>query len=366
MKILCTKDNLKNSITQAERYTGKNVTLPILNNILIEARGKRCYITATNLEIALETSFPGKVVREGVITIPSRILSSLLQTIPEEQLELEEKNGILSVQSENYKITINGTPAKEFPLIPKIKKGSSITLFFFALSSGLKSVFTSVSRSEIKPEISGVLFKVDGKRTKLAATDTFRLAEKTIQHKEKEGLVNSFILPIKTAEELVRLEYADDMEVEITHTENQATFLIGEHTITTRLIDGVFPEYSGIIPKNIVSKAVLKRDELIQKIRTAAVLSSKLNDITLIFEGTILVIESQNPELGSMSSKMKSEQFTGEDVMLRFNFRYLLDGLEAVQGDMVYMSISGEHSPVLLQSPNDETFLYVLMPIRNM
>lgn len=366
MKILCTRDNLKNVVTQAERFTGKNVTLPILNNILLEAKGRRCSVTATNLEIALEASFSGRVVKDGVITIPARILSSLLQTVPEENIVLEEKNSVLSIQSENYKITVNGTPSKDFPLIPKIKKGSSFSIFFSALSCALKHVLPSVSRSEIKPEISGVLFKTEGKKLKLASTDTFRLAEKTIPDKmNSEGEASPFILPLKTAEELVRLEYQDDTEIKIMYTENQATFSIGEHTITTRLIDGAFPEYGGIIPKSAETRAVIKREELIQKIRAAAVLSSKLNDITLIFEGKVLVTESQNPELGSMNSKMESEQFTGEDVVLRFNFRYLLDGLESISGDTVAISMSGEHAPALLQSPNDETFLYVLMPIRN-
>jgi len=365
MKIISLKNNLKNIITQAERFTGKNINLPILGNVLIESKGKKCSISATNLEMAMEASFPCKAVQEGAVTVPARILSTVIQTIPEENVTLEEKNNILSINSENSKITINGNPSKDFPIIPKVKGGKKLNSSFLSLFDGLKSVIPAVSRSELKPEISGVLFKIEGKKIKLVATDTFRLAEKTLSLSSTEETKASFVVPVRTVEELARLFFEEGDEVTVNYSDNQVVFEIGDQTITSRLIDGVFPEYGGIIPKNFESTAFMEKSELIQKIRAASVLSSKLNDIVLKFSGEELTVESSNSELGSMSSKIKLKKFTGKPMNLSFNFRYLLDGLESIPDEEIFIGVSGESSPALLRSQTDESLIYVLMPIRN-
>lgn len=366
MKILSTKNNLKNIIIQAERFTGKNINLPILSNIFIEAKNKKCNISATNLEIAIESSFPCKVVKEGVITAPSRILNTVLQTITEENITLEEKNNILTLQSENSKIVINGNPAKDFPIIPKLKFPKKIRFSYLSLVEGLKNVISAVSRLDLKPEISGVFLKLDGKKIKLVGTDTFRLAEKTLSVKESDEPKLSFIIPLKTAEEIIRLSANEDEEVLMKYSENQAVIELENYTITSRLVEGVFPEYGGIIPKNFESQLTVNKNELIQKIKSASVLSSKLNDVVLKFSDGELVVESTNSELGSSMFKIKLPHFKGKSGSLSFNYRYLLDGLESISEEEVFMGVSGDNSPALIRSLKDDSFIYVLMPIRNL
>ena len=174
------------------------------------------------------------------------------------------------------------------------------------------------------------------------------------------------MVPVRTVEELARLFFEEGDEVIITYSDNQVVFIVGDQVITSRLIDGIFPEYAGIIPKNFESTALIEKSELIQKIRAASVLSSKLNDIILKFSGEFLTVESSNSELGSMSSKIKLKKFTGKPVNLSFNFRYLLDGLESIQDEEIFIGVSGESSPALLRSKTDESLIYVLMPIRNL
>ena len=365
MKINFLKTNLKNLINQAERFTGKNLTLPILSHILFEVNDKKCSVKATNLEMALEASFPCKVIKDGVVTIPSRVFSTIIQNINEENITIEEKNNILYIQTENSKISINGSSDKDFPLIPKIKQPKNLTLSYFSLFSSLKSVLPSVSRSDLKPEISGVFFKIGGKRLKIASTDTFRLAEAEINVKDSDDKSFSFILPLKTAEEIIRFELTEDADVVINYNDNQIVFNIFESVITSRIIDGVFPEYSGIIPKNFETKIILDRNGLIQKIRSASVFSSKLNDIVFKYSDSELIIESSNNDLGSASFSLPIKQFSGKNGILNFNFRYILDGLESVEGEDIIINISGDNSPSLIKSTKNDSFLYVLMPIRN-
>ncbi|OHA07576.1 MAG: DNA polymerase III subunit beta [Candidatus Sungbacteria bacterium RIFCSPLOWO2_01_FULL_47_10] len=367
MKIIVPKENIKNILIQAERFTGKNINLPILGNILFETRGKKCFIIATNLELALEASFPCKVIKEGKIAVPSRIITTLLQTVPEENITLEEKGNALLIQSENSKISINGTDSRDFPIIPRLKSPHSIVISFYDALEGIQSVMSAVSRSDSKPEISGVLLKIDGKKAKFAATDTYRLSEKTTSLTSGDEEKGSIIVPLKACEEIVRFQNTrnGDDALHVFYSENQAVFEFGDQKMTTRLIDGVFPEYGAIIPKNSESRMIFTRQELMQKIRAASILSSKLNDIILRFGGSELSVESSASELGSVKSKIALKQFEGKEGTLSFNFRYLLDGLDSISDAEVSLGISGDSAASILRSQNDDSFFYVLMPIRN-
>lgn len=366
MKIDCLKSNLKNVIIQAERFTGKNLTLPILNYILIEVKNKKCFIRATNLEMALESLLSCRVLKEGSVAIPSKILSAIIQNTHEENMTLEEKNNILNIYTKNSEISINGSSDKDFPLIPKIKQPRKFILSYLSLFFSLKNSLPSASRSDLKPEISGILLKGSGKRLKVVSTDTFRLAESEIEIKESDEHNFSLILPLRTAEEIIRIEQQEDTDVIVNHNDNQAVFYINDLVITSRLIDGVFPEYGGIIPNSFETTIVLDKEEFIKKIRSASVFSGKLNDISLKYSNNELVVEASNNEFGSASFNMPVKKFSGKTGLLKFNFRQILDGLEQMSGNDVFLNISGDNSPALIKSTQNNGFIYILMPIRNL
>lgn len=364
VKFSCVKENLERALTIAERFTGKNVTLPILGNILFETERGGLRLSATNLEYAVELTVPGNLVEEGKVTVPAKIASSLIQSISEKNVDLEEKRGNLHVRTDARNIRINGMEPNDFPLIPKIKKTSSFAIESFSLQHALEKVLPAVSPSEFKPELTGVYFKVSPRSLHLAATDTFRLAEKVIElPKEAEGGNFSFILPHRIAQELARILGRGDEEVTVSVGENQAVFEIDGARILSRLIDGNFPEYSAIIPKNFETTAYLKRDEFIDAIRTSAIFASRLQEVTLSFRGKAVEVASANPEVGEHRTKITTSP-TGKEVTLGFNYRYLLDGLGALDEEEFLMGVGSLQSPACIRNKGDTSFTYVLMPIR--
>src|SRR3989338_8087583 len=214
MKFSCVKENLERALSTAERFTGKNITLPILSNVLLEVKGNELTVTGTNLEYAVELKVPGKGLKEGRVSVPAKILNSLLQSLNEEKVELEEKGNNLFIHTVLRNTRINGMSAEDFPLIPKIKKTISVSVEASSFKLGMEKLLPAVSASEFKPELTGVYVHFSPKNIKLAATDTFRLAEKVLPFKGQEGETFSFILPQRVALELSRI-ISDQEEVEV-------------------------------------------------------------------------------------------------------------------------------------------------------
>lgn len=362
MKFLCLKENLEKALVLAERFTGKNVTLPILGNVLLETEENMLFVTATNLEYAVRVKVPGKVSQGGRVSVPAKIISSLVQSIKSEKIDLEEKQGNLLVRTDTRDARINGVPAEDFPLLPKIKKTAGFNLDFFSLASGLAKVLPAVSMSEFKQELNGVLFKISGSNLHLVATDTFRLAEAILELGEKpqeSGI--SFILPQRIAQELTRLAVKDG--ISLSFGDNQMLFETENIKIISRLIEGNFPEYSGIIPKNFEITGFIDKNELAEAIRASSIFVSKLQEVKIGLSDRVLEIVSANPEVGEYKNKL-AVQASGKGVNLSFNFRYLLDGLNSLDEEEIFLGLNSENAPTLIRNKDDGSFKYVLMPIR--
>ena len=364
MKLLCTRNNIRDAFQLAERFTGKNLTLPVLSNILLEADDKKVRCVATNLEMGIEISVNCKVIKNGSITIPGKIINTLLQSIDDDTVTLEEKDNTLTVKTDSSNFSIQGIPPKDFPILPKIKKGRGFSVASQALITALSQVVSAVAASEFRPELAGVFFKKDARSITLVATDSFRLAEKTLAFKSPAGDSYSFILPSRTVQELLRTLPDTDAEVFIHESENQIFFEFGGIYIVSRLVDGNYPDYTAIIPKEFAAHVSLGRDELIKKTKAAAVLASKLNDISFYFSGDASFVEAVNAEVGH-SKIVFPAKVKGKEGRVSFNFRYLLDGLESLPGNEALISLNGDSGPALIRDPNDSSFQYVVMPIRN-
>lgn len=362
MKFSCVKEYIEKAVAIAERFTGKNITLPILANLLLETEGSNLLITATNLEYAVQITVPGRVGRPGKASVPAKILNALVQSIQEEKIDFEEKQKNILVRTETRDIRINGLNPEEFPLLPKLKKTSSFKLEAYLLRQGIEKVLPAVSTSEFKPELAGILFHSTPKALKLAATDTFRLAEKTILLSGKEGENFSFILPQRVALELARI-LPDKEEVKISIGENQALFEADGIKIISRLIEGNFPEYGGIIPGQFENTSHLKREECIRAVRSASIFSSKIQEVALKFKEKTLEIASANSEVGEHRVTIPAAS-SGKETAISFNYRYLLDGLSALDEEELFIGVNNETAPSLLRNKKDGSFLYVLMPIR--
>lgn len=363
MKFICTKENLEKILSVAERFIGKNLTLPILGNILFECGENDLKISATNLEYAMQAEIPGKSEKEGKVCIPAKIINSLIQSLKDERIGLEGKQTNLIITTDTRRVIINGVPPGDFPLIPKIKKTVSFSIDSASFQDALAKVLPAVSTSEFKPELTGVYMKASQKEVCLAATDTFRLAEKKVGMDEKiKGDSCVFILPSRIAQELTRILSGVE-DVTISLGDNQVLFEIGGIKIISRLIDGNFPEYGAIIPKEFATSGFFKKAEVVNAVRSSSIFSSKLQDVSFTFYSKGVEVSSANSDIGEFKTSLAASM-TGKELAVSFNHRYLLDGLNALHEEEFFFGLNGENKPSFLRDKADGSFLYVLMPIR--
>lgn len=365
MKIICLQENLKTSLNIAQNIIGRNLTLPILNNLLLTTETGRLKISSTNLEIGINTWTPGKIEKEGSITCPAKILSSFVNNLPNKKIELESKNNILTIKCENYKASLKGLSADDFPIIPKIKDNLLAQIPGEVIKNGLAQVAGSASLLESRPEITGILFDFSKNGLKLVATDSFRLAEKLIRdvNKKSENQV-SIIIPQRTVLELIRILGEKKGEIKIYLGSNQILFDINEAQLISRLIDGQYPPYQQIIPDKFSTKVVLNKDEVINTIRIAGLFSSKVNTVNFLLQGNKFEVASQDSDLGENKSQVAAK-IEGKNIEMNFNYRYLLEGLSNISSKEVFFGFNSDSTAGVIKPIGDDSFVYLVMPIKN-
>jgi len=365
MKIICLQENLKTNLNLVQNIIGRNLTLPILNNLLLETENNRLKISSTNLEIGINTWTSGKIEKAGAITCPAKILSGLVNNLPNKKIEIEAKNNILTIKCENYRAQLKGLPADDFPIIPKLKESLLAEISSNVLKNSLAQVVGVTALSELRPEISGVFFKFEKNSLRLAATDSFRLAEKNIlEIDKKSGQEQNLIVPQRTAQELIRILGEKEGNLKIISDGSQVLFEMGEINLISRLINGQYPDYQQIIPKNFTISAKVSREELLNIIRVAGLFSSKTNDVKLTLAANKLEVLSQDPDLGENKSQLEAET-KGKGIEVVFNYHYLLDGLNNISTKQINLGFNSEASPAILNPVGDNSYLYVVMPIKN-
>ena len=370
MKLICLQENLKNGLNIVQNITGKNLTLPVLNNILLNTNKKQLKLSTTDLEIAITNQISCKIEREGSITIPAKLLVNFINNLPNKKIEINIKNNIINLKCENYKSIIRGLDAKDFPIIPKIKNEPTLELDAFELKDALERVINFVSISDIRPEISGVLFDfANENKIKFVATDSFRLGEKILEikgNKTKKGEINSIIVPYKAVQELIRIiSNQGEKLLQISIENNQVLFKLPETEMISRLIEGNYPNYQQLISKQFDTTIIINKEELIKAVKIGSYFSSKINDIKLRINSKKSVLEmfSQDVELGENSTEIHGE-ITGKEMEIIFNHKYLLDGLSNINTEKVVIGFNGETSPGIIKPEGRNDFTYVVMPIK--
>lgn len=364
MKFSCDKIELERVVGMAERFTGKNVALPILGHVLLAADQNTLTVTATNLEHAVEFRVPSRVARAGKISVPAKIFSSLLQSFSGEKIEAEGERGNLHIRTQGRTSRLNGANPDDFPIIPKIKKTETVSVEALALAKTLSMTLPAASASEFKPELAGVFFKVGKDALTLCATDTFRLAESAVPlAKENADAHTPFIVPHRPAQELARILEGEEGEVSLSLGDNQLLAETGRGKVISRLIEGNFPEYKTIIPTHFTTSAHLERDEIIRGIRAASIFASKLAEVTLRFGPKQVQISAANPEVGEYHTE-HAAALNGKEIAMSFNWRYFLDGIQALEDEEMFFGCNQESAPALLRNKSHTSFSYVVMPIR--
>lgn len=364
MKLSCTKENLIVGLTVVSRIASKNLTLPILGNVLLKADHGGLVLSATNLEVGVTVRVRGKVVGEGSITTQARLLNEYVGLLEHDRVELETEGTALKVIGKDAHTTIRGLSADDFPIIPSVARERGITLSAEALKNALNKVLFAAAQDVARPEISGVYLKQSSKKIVLATTDSYRLAEVEFSIEASSG-EQTVIIPTRALYELVRI-MPNQGSVEVFIGDTQALFVGDGIELTTRLIEGQYPDYAQIIPKQSTIKATVNKDALIKAVKTASLFCRQgINDVTIDLDsphGT-LACAAANTELGEHRGSIPA-QVTGGAASIVFNFRYLLDGLSVMDGESVTLGVTDSASPGVLQSEGHKGYLYLIMPIR--
>ena len=366
MKIVCLQENLIKGLQTVSHLAGKNSNLPILNNVLITAEEGVISLTTTNLEIGINCKIRGKVEKKGKCTVQARLLTDFIGLLPKDNIILEYDDNKLKIECGNDKSFINTLNSEDFPLLPKITKENEHILNVLDLKDALKKVSFSVSYDTTRPEISGVLISLENKLATFVGTDSYRLAEKSIKV-NKFSNDKSVIVPLDTIQEISRIiNYEIENEVKLYIEENQILFEINGIELVSRLIEGSYPDYRQIIPKEFKTRVEVKTNELVQAIkRTSLFCKPGINDIKLTFviEKAELVINSISDQIGESMTRVIANA-GGEDNEIVFNYKYILDVLSNIDSETITIEIIDNKTAGVIKTKEDDAYLYIIMPIR--
>ena len=365
MKVECLKENLVDNIYIVERAVGKNLNLPVLGCILIEAKGLSLKLKATNLDLGVEVNIPAKIIEDGTMAVSGSVFYNVINSIYNGvSIKLLSKNENLSITSHTSSTLITSLPHEDFPLLPKVKSNNSFTIDIKDFLNGLNSVWFSSSHLSIKPELASVYISIQNKKITFTATDSFRLSEKVIINKNVPNF-NPLIIPIKNIPEIIKaLEHSNIGEVIVTFTKNQISFSSDNIYITSRLIDGIYPDYHQIIPKKVTTKIITLKQDLINSLKKINIFSDKFNHVCFHISSKQrkCTLTSSNQDVGETTEQLQAA-VEGEDLDINFNHRYITDALQIIPSDSVSLSFSGLGKPMVMEGVSDQSYLYLVMPM---
>lgn len=363
MKIICTQENLRAGLQYVSRIVGSSSTLPILNNVLLQTENGQLKISATNLEMGINTLIRCKTEQEGGVCISAKVLLDLVNNLPNENITIEVGENEVSVATARYQTKIKHLPIEDFPLIPSIDEDLVVSVESQQLKETLDSVVFAVSTSETQPEISGVLFKFENNKLVITATDRYRLAEMSIPI--TTDISRSVIVPHKSVYELSRLLSTVKGSIDLHISNNQIALAVSDTYMVTRLIDGQYPEYSQIIPTETGTVITLEHGELLSALKASGIFSKGAGSVTIMYdeEKQLVYINSASQGVGESVVEIPCTIKNGSGSVI-LNYRYILDLLTNTGADTLNINIIDDTNPVVFRPHAKPQYLYLIMPIR--
>jgi len=363
MKFVCNTQEFNNAVSTAVRFIERRANLHVLSSILVTADGGRVVLHATNLECGVEISIQAKVSESGTVAIPGSVLYGFLNNALGKTVSATLVGEMCKLETERSSASIKTISHEDFPVLPRVSATSSFSIKSSDFVKLLRSVIYCASTSTIKPELQSILVYGDGGKIISAATDSFRLAEKTIALRSG-GSVPQLLIPARNIAELVRILEVIGGETLLYYNENQISTQVGNIYYTSRIIDGAFPNYKQIIPKTFTTEAVILREDVTQALKSLSIFSDKFSQVSLAFEPSkkSILLSSRNPDVGEQTTTIQAT-ISGEQATMNFNSRYLADSLQSIVGDSVRLQTNGPGKPLLVKDSADESFLYLAMPM---
>lgn len=366
MNFTCTQANLLQALSQVAPIAGRNSQLPVLQHVLLQVRDNILHLTTTDLEIGVHSITGGKAMGDGSCTVPARRLFDFVQQLPNKHpLVLEKKGSGLKITTKGFKASFPLAEAEEFPLLPDVKPQEAIILEPASFCRALEDVLFAASREDVRPEIRSVFVIAEGGRLRVAATDSFRLAESVSAYTGGKNF--SFILPLPSAQEVVRL-FVGQEELHILPHTNHVAFQTDAVELTSRLVDGQYPDYQQIIPRSSTTEMVVDREALLRALKTLTVFlprDSRRVQFEIDPDKNTFRLSVAGSEVGEGQVDVDVQKIIGEPLTIMLNIQYLLEGVQHMGTKQCRVFFSGQEDPVVIrpQGPED-AYIYLVMPIQ--
>lgn len=375
MKVSCLQENLARGLSIVGRSVANRSTLPVLGNVLLATDQGRLKLSATNLEIGINTWMGAKIEQEGAVTVPARLLTDFVGSLPPERIDftLDEETQTLNARCANFEANLKGIAAQEFPPVPSLDAGEDIIhLDPVALKQSIQQVSFAAASDESRPILTGVLAHFEEDNLILSAADGFRLSRKSIPIASPVEEPFDVIIPARALTELARVIGDQDEPIQMTVTsgQNQILFHLEDIDLVSQLLEGRFPDLSQIIPNQANTRTVLDTRMFLNAARVSHLFSRDAANIVKVdvtpgddeLVGGRITLAATSQELGDNVSELPAS-IDGEPVEIAFNARYLIDILNVVDSPQVVLKTTASASPGVIHPVGDENFLHVIMPM---
>ncbi|GIW23100.1 MAG: DNA polymerase III subunit beta [Candidatus Sericytochromatia bacterium] len=368
MHIICKRDNLLKGFQSVSKAVSSRALLPVLSNVLFEVKESKLFLKATDLEIGIETLVETEVLKEGSVTIPAVALQNILPKLPDYDVELKtnQDNSETTLKCFKSEFKLNSIPSDDFPKLPQIDENNSFFINSELLTTAIKKTIFSASTDTSKNILNGVRMVINSGNLEMAATDGYRLAVKKMFIESSGNQNLSATLPSKAMNELVKLiSSSKDDTVSISQLSNQLVFKVNDKILSTRVIEGQYPDYNRIIPTNLDKHLIVDRIEFLSSIdRVSSISSEKINVVKMEISSNKVNISSSSSELGKSSEELTIE-YEGENLDINFNAKFLIEALKNFDDDKVKILMRETLTPCIIKPLEDESYFCMIMPLRS-
>ena len=368
MKFTCSQKDLANALSVVSKFVDVSSTLPVLNNILLKTTdNKNLTFIGTNLEMAITYNLEVvDVVEEGSVTVPAKLLNSYISYLRENEIKVSAEADVILINTKGSKTKIKGIPSSEFPPIPVVENEVQFSLKSSDLRLAIKQVAFCAAMNTTRPVLGGIFFSLDKKSLKMVATDSYRLSEKTVEVIQASGQTEC-IIPARTILELGSIfdSLKIDSTVEVTVSKNQILFSFNSITLVSRLVEGKFPNYEQIIPKNDKMKVNVNVSDLISSLKQIGIFAKENNNKVAfkVTENQIL-LTTDSTQYGEVQVTLECKTEGVGDAEVALNSQFVLDALMNIGSDQIILEIGEKTMPVIFKSSSSHHFLHIIMPLK--
>lgn len=367
MKFSLPKSRLIHYLQSVLSVVPAKSTLPILSNILVECLDKTIKISATDLDVTITTTFEADITKKGAAVIPGRMLFDIIKELPETEITFEGTANRVEIKVPNGNYKVAGASPDEFPELPVVNVKKQVSVEAAALADMVRRTTFACSRDETRPALNGVLWQTKGERMTMVATDGHRLARVTVENKKLKGLSDDVIIPPKVLDLIPKFISDKTETIGIIFEENRIIFNLDDIVVSSRLIEGPYPNYEAVIPAASDKKMIVSKDELFSSVRRVSIMSNSLtHQVKFTVKNNNLVLSTTNSDVGAEARENLPCEFKGEAIEIGYNAGYVNDVLGKIEGEEVIFELSSPVSAGIIYSNAvpKEDFLCLLMPLR--